>query len=75
LLIKKPPIFTNLIKNQPTYPLRLVMPNNARPNRIAETSGTDFSRDFLKIISLFYFYTGFYSCTVRSSTKLFQVKL
>jgi len=31
------------------------MPNNARPNRIAETSGTGFSQDFLLFIaSLFY---------------------
>ena len=31
------------------------MVNNACPNRIAETSGTDFSQDLQKILSLFSF--------------------
>ena len=45
--LKNNPIFYIVLKKLPTYPLRRIMLNNACPNRIAETSGTDFSQDFL----------------------------
>jgi len=73
--LNKYSIFTKLIYKQPTYPLRLIMMNNACPNRITETSGTGFSQDFSKIISLFYFFTRFYSHTFLSPVEFFQVKL
>ena len=38
--------FNKKLKKLPTYPLRLIMKNNACPNRITETSGTNFSQDF-----------------------------
>lgn len=46
--------FNLRFKKLPTYPLRLIMKNNACPHRITETSGTNVSQDFLYLVLSLY---------------------